>query len=285
MQNIDISDAKIHSSDMSTILEDKVNNYEESFFMEYKDVVSDSSLDSSKFENKQLKITELAAEIDKLKEKLEKKNQKVKTLQESEKTKEKAVETLQKQLELKVKNIEEERASVLLDAKYKDEEIKELKKMLAMERERLVQNLRIDTPKQRIIDMEDRLQQLSSDRERLFEEIVNLKKNIDQKDEVIYKLTFRNERLERQANFQGYKNFTNGQNLPVPVSVLNKKVNKPIIGGGGDIWKFQKNNLNVLNVEAPDPQKVNQLKIQKLRSSNTGGLGAMVKDLFGGILG
>ena len=285
MQNIDISDAKIHSSDMSTILEDKVNNYEESFFMEYKDVVSDSSLDSSKFENKQLKITELAAEIDKLKEKLEKKNQKVKTLQESEKTKEKAVETLQKQLELKVKNIEEERASVLLDAKYKDEEIKELKKMLAMERERLVQNLRIDTPKQRIIDMEDRLQQLSSDRERLFEEIVNLKKSIDQKDEVIYKLTFRNERLERQANFQGYKNFTNGQNLPVPVSVLNKKVNKPIIGGGGDIWKFQKNNLNVLNVEAPDPQKVNQLKIQKLRSSNTGGLGAMVKDLFGGILG
>ena len=285
MQNIDISDAKIHSSDMSTILEDKINNYEESFFMEYKDVVSDSSLDSSKFENKQLKITELAAEIDKLKEKLEKKNQKVKTLQESEKTKEKAVETLQKQLELKVKNIEEERASVLLDAKYKDEEIKELKKMLAMERERLVQNLRIDTPKQRIIDMEDRLQQLSSDRERLFEEIVNLKKSIDQKDEVIYKLTFRNERLERQANFQGYKNFTNGQNLPVPVSVLNKKVNKPIIGGGGDIWKFQKNNLNVLNVEAPDPQKVNQLKIQKLRSSNTGGLGAMVKDLFGGILG
>jgi kinesin family member 5 len=285
MQILDNSDNKIQSSDMSTIIEDKVNNSEESFLMEYKDVVSDSSLDSSKIENKQLKLTELAAEIEKLKATLETKNKKIEKIKEKVTQKDNQLETLRKQLDMKVKNIEEERASVLLDMKYKEEEIQELKKMLAMERERLVQNLRLDTPKQRIIDMEDRLKQLSIDRQQLFEEIVNLKKNIDHKDEQIDKLTMRNERLERQANFQGYKSYQSNQNLPVEVNALTKKVRKPIKGGGGDIWNFQKNNQNILNIEVSDAQKKTHIKLQKLRNSQGGGIQAIVKDLFGGFLG
>ena len=194
----------------------------------------------------------------------------------------------QKQLELKAKNIEEERATVAIEMKYKEEEIVELKKLLMMERERLVQNLKMDTPKQRIIDMEDRLEQLSTDRQKLFEDIVSLKKQIDQKDESINKLTLRNERLERQVNFQGFKNLTPGAPAPVEINVLTKKVRKPIKGGGGDIWNFQKNNQTILAPQSEETQGVqrkNQIKLQKLRSSQGGGFQSMVKDIFGGLLG
>ena len=285
IQNIDGNDNKIHSSDMSTILEDKVNNSEESFFMEYKDV-SDNSLDSSKLEVKQVKNSELASEIERLKASIEKKNQKIAKFKEESSEKDKKIENLHKQLELKVKNIEEERLANILDMKYKEEEINDLKTLLHMERERMMQSLRIDTPKQKIIDMEDRLQELTLNRQQLFEDIVTLKKCIDQRDEKIDKLTVRNERLERQANFQGYKTFQVNQNPASEVNVLNQKIRKPIKGGGGDIWNFQKNNQNIYNIETPDLKK-NQVKLQKYRNSHSGGGGiqAMFSNVFGGFLG
>ena len=285
IQNIDGNDNKIHSSDMSTILEDKVNNSEESFFMEYKDV-SDNSLDSSKLEVKQVKNSELASEIERLKASIEKKNQKIAKFKEESSEKDKKIENLHKQLELKVKNIEEERLANILDMKYKEEEINDLKTLLHMERERMMQSLRIDTPKQKIIDMEDRLQELTLNRQQLFEDIVTLKKCIDQRDEKIDKLTVRNERLERQANFQGYKTFQVNQNPASEVNVLTQKIRKPIKGGGGDIWNFQKNNQNIYNIETPDLKK-NQVKLQKYRNSHSGGGGiqAMFSNVFGGFLG
>lgn len=283
------NDTKMQTSDMSTILDDKVNNSSESFFMEYKDVVGDNSLDSSKLvDNKALKVIELANEIDKIKSVVEKKNRKISHLKEILNQKTENIETLQKQLDMKVRNIEEERASVLIEMKYKDEEIAELKQLLTMERERLVQNLRLDTPKQKIIDMEDRLEHLSLDRQRLFEDIVTLRKTIDQKDEIINKLTFRNERLERQINFQGFKNVQNPPGQSTDVNILTKKVRKPIKGGGGDIWNFQKNNQTIFAPEKQDiqdPQKKNHVKIQRLRNSQGGGFQSLVKDIFGGILG
>lgn len=279
---------KMHSSDMSTILEDKVVNSEESFLMEYKDVVSDNSIDSNKLENKQIKITELAAEVEKMKNLSEIQSKKIKKLKEKLKEKRDSLDRTQKQLELKAKNIEEERTSVSIEMKYKDEEISELKKLLSMERERLVQNLKMDTPKQKIIDMEDRVQQLLSDRHKLFEDIVSLKKQVDQKDEAINKLTLRNERLERQVNFQGFRTLNTGLQAPAEVNVLTKKVRKPIKGGGGDIWNFQKNNQTIfqqVSEETQNGQKNPQSKIQKLRSSQGGGLQSIVKDIFGGLLG
>jgi kinesin family protein 5 len=283
-----VESEKIHSSELSTILEDKVVNSEESFLMEYKDVVSDNSIDSNKLENKQVKITELAAEVEKMKTVIETDSKKIKKLKEKLKARGDALERTQKQLEIKAKNIEDERAAVSLEVKYKDEEISELKKLLIMERERLVQNLKMDTPKQKIIDMEDRLEQLSTDRQKLFEDIVSLKKQIDQKDEAINKLTLRNERLERQVNFQGFRNLTPGTPAPIEVNVLTKKVRKPIKGGGGDIWNFQKNNQTIFtpqSEETQDLQKKNQIKLQKLRSSQGGGFQSIVKGVFGGLLG
>lgn len=283
-----VESEKIHSSELSTILEDKVVNSEESFLMEYKDVVSDNSIDSNKLENKQIKLAELAAEVEKMKNIIESNTKKIKKLKEKLQEKSENLERTQKQLELKAKNIEEERASIAIEMKYKDEEICELKKLLMMERERLVQNLKMDTPKQKIIDMEDRLEQLSTDRQKLFEDIVSLKKQIDQKDEVINKLTLRNERLERQVNFQGFKNLTPGPPAPVEINVLTKKVRKPIKGGGGDIWNFQKNNQTILTPQSEETlgvQRKNQIKLQKLRSSQGGGFQSMVKDIFGGLLG
>jgi chromosome segregation ATPase len=219
---------------------------------------------------------------------IESNTKKIKKLKEKLQEKSENLERTQKQLELKAKNIEEERASIAIEMKYKDEEICELKKLLMMERERLVQNLKMDTPKQKIIDMEDRLEQLSTDRQKLFEDIVSLKKQIDQKDEVINKLTLRNERLERQVNFQGFKNLTPGPPAPVEINVLTKKVRKPIKGGGGDIWNFQKNNQTILTPQSEETlgvQRKNQIKLQKLRSSQGGGFQSMVKDIFGGLLG
>ena len=284
LQTIDNSDNKMHSSDMSTILEDKVNNSEESFFMEYKDVVSDSSLDSSKLEVKQTKLSELAVEIEKLKTRLEKKNKKLGEIKEESEKKKKKIGALQNQLEQKVRNIEEERAANLIDMKYKEEEISNLKQLLAMERDRVTQSLRLDTPKQKLMDMEDRIKEMCADRQHLFEEIVTLRKSVDQRDEQINRLTLRNERLERQTNFQGFKSHQPSQNPVCEVNVLTTKIRKPIKGGGGDIWNFQKNNQSVLNIEAPDPAKRKNSKLEKLRTSQETGFGAMFKDLFGKIL-
>jgi len=98
----------------------------------------------------------------------------------------------------------------------------------------------------------------------------------------------RNERLERQVNFQGFRTLNTGLQAPAEVNVLTKKVRKPIKGGGGDIWNFQKNNQTIfqqVSEETQSGQKVPQSKIQKLRSSQAGGLQSIVKDIFGGLLG
>lgn len=285
LQNVDTSDNKINSSDMSTILEDKVNNSEESFLMEYKDVVNDTSLDSNKIEVKQKQLTEMTGEIEKLKNTLEKKNKKIQMLKEDCSNKKQKNHTLQKQLEQKVKNAEEERAANFLDLKYKDEEIGNLKQLLSMERDRVMQSLKKDTPMQKILDLEDRIKELSADRQNLFEQIVTLRKNVDLRDEQINKLTMRNERLERQTNFQGFKSFPVNQAPTCEVSSLTTKIRKPIKGGGGDMWNFQKRNQNILNIEAPDPGKVNPNRIQKLMNSRGSGIQMIAKDFVERILG
>jgi hypothetical protein len=276
---------KPHSSEISTILEDKGNNFEESFLSEYKEI-SDCSMDSSKVENKTVTPAELLQEVEKLKSQLDKKNKKSVKLKQDLQDKAEMLEKMQKQLDQKVRNIEEERAAVLLETKYKEEEISELKKLLVFERERVMQSLRQDTPKQRMLDLEDRLEELLADRKRLFEEIMSLRKTVDMKDDTINKLTFRAERLERQINAQGTRYVHAQQSIASEVNALTVKVRKPIKGGGGDIWNFQKNNQTIINVEAPvqNQVKATSAKLQKLRKSQAGGIETFVSNLFGGLL-
>ena len=72
--------------------------------------------------------------------------------------------------------------------------------------------------------------------------------------------------------------------FPVFSSTQFTKVVKPIRGGGGDVWNFQKNNKSLdITAVAPNqpPSKTVPQKIDRIVNQKQGGLTSMFKSLFG----
>lgn len=192
-------------------------------------------------------------------------------------------ELLSKQLDTKVKNIEEERASTALEMKYKDLEIFDLKESLKHEREK-VENIKANSPEVQVSDTQDRLEELCYERQKLFEEIVTLRRDLDLREEQLHNALQKSKRIERQLSIQNNKNTGSFSRAFSPVLMeggFTKKVSKPIRGGGGDFSNFQRNN-QIISFNNDSLIK-NRKSIEKI--SNQGGLQSMIKDLFGGLLG
>jgi kinesin family member 5 len=192
-------------------------------------------------------------------------------------------ELLSRQLDTKVKNIEEERASVALEMKYKDLEIQDLKEELKKEREK-IKNFKMNVPQ--ATEKQERLEDLCSERQKLFQEIVNLRRDLDLREEQLHNALQKNKRLERQISSQiiratgSYsRNFSPNTQETSPT--LTKKISKPIRGGGGNFSNFEKNNqINLTN----DSLIKNRKSIEKPSNQGTG-IQSMIKDLLGGLLG
>ena len=195
-------------------------------------------------------------------------------------------ELLSRQLDTKVKNIEEERASVAIEMKFKDLQIEDLKKSLINEKEKF-EILKSNTPQIQENDTQDRLDELCNERRKLFEEIVSLRRDLDLREEQLHNALQKNKRLERQILIQNNKTsglsralsptFNNGSD-----ETLTMKISKPIRGGGGDVSNFQRNN-QIINF-SNDSLIKNRKNIEKITTQETG-LQSMFKGLFGGLLG
>ena len=94
-------------------------------------------------------------------------------------------EMLSRQLDTKVKNIEEERASVALEMKYKDIEINDLRESLRQERE-IIESMKSNSVHLQKNDVQDRLEELCYERQKLFEEIVSLRRDLDLREEQLH---------------------------------------------------------------------------------------------------
>ena len=200
-------------------------------------------------------------------------------------------ELLSRQLEQKVKNIEEERQSMGIEIKYRDEQIQELKTLLNIEREQIEQIIKCDTPKKKVVEVEERLKTVYNERQRLYEEIVKLRKDLDKRDEQLHDALQRNNRLERQlasnqkANTQRLLS-PRGRNQEAPL-FFSKKVMKPIKGGGGDLGNFQKRNqaLSVPESQPSNQIEKSQKKLERLTNANKGTFHHVFKGFFGDLLG
>ena len=181
-------------------------------------------------------------------------------------------ELLSRQLDTKVKNIEEERASVAIEMKFKDLQIEDLKKSLINEKEKL-EILKSNTPQIQENDTQDRLDELCNERRKLFEEIVSLRRDLDLREEQILIQNNKTSGLSRALS----PTFNNGSD-----ETLTMKISKPIRGGGGDVSNFQRNN-QIINF-SNDSLIKNRKNIEKITTQETG-LQSMFKGLFGGLLG
>jgi kinesin family protein 5 len=193
-------------------------------------------------------------------------------------------ELLTRQLDTKVKNIEEERASTACEMRYKDLQILELQESVKKEK------MKFDTLKASTCvisnnDMKDRLEELTQERQKLFEEIVAMRRELDEREEQLHASLLKNKRLERQISI-------NTQAKPVSLSRtisptedlqtrFTGKVSKPIRGGGGNFSNFQRNNQIITS---NNDLLVRRKSIEKIANQGYG-IQSKIKDLFGGLLG
>jgi kinesin family protein 5 len=193
-------------------------------------------------------------------------------------------QTLQRQLELKVKNIEVERASVQAELQQRDDHIISLKVELARERERLDNLLGTDDSKQVLVQQESCIEELVAERKHLLEELLRLRKTVDSNDEQLANVMQRNHRLERMLALQKSSESTIRQRAlsPKPAAPVadsyQRKVVKPIRGGGGDIWNFQNKNRDFAKAEKVPTKKAVDLK-------GSGNFQDMFRGLLGNFLG
>ena len=198
-------------------------------------------------------------------------------------------ELLFKQLDTKVKNIEEERATVAIEMKYKEMEIQDLKDHLIKERE-IIENMKENHSHVQVSDTQDRLEELCYERQKLFEDVVTLRRALDLREEQLHNSLQKNKRLERQITMQSNKSAgtfaralsPNAQSFGELNPNFTNKISKPIRGGGGNYSNFQKNNQIIDYTN--DSLIKNRKSIEKI--SNQGrGIQSIIKDLFGGLLG
>ncbi|OMJ89407.1 hypothetical protein SteCoe_8404 [Stentor coeruleus] len=247
--------------------------------------------ESSIYEN--IKIAELQSQLDSVSEKLYEKTSQVHNLEVKYCMQEKELDSLRntcellsKQLDTKVKNIEDERASVALEMRYKDIEIEELRKMFEIEREKY-ENLKSISVSGFESDAQDQVDELRAERQKLFEEIVSLRRDLDMREEQLHTALQKNKRLERQISLQVAHKPSGSMSRAISPGKdefeeirFTRKISKPIRGGGGNFSNFQRNNQIFSN---NNDYLFRRKSVEKI--SNQGGLKSMIKDIFGGLLG
>ena len=196
----------------------------------------------------------------------------------------KQAELLTRQLDTKVKNIEEERASTASEMRYKDLQILELEENLKQEKIKY-ENLKSSTSVTHSNDMKDRLEELTQERQKLFEEIVAMRRELDEREEQLHASLLKNKRLERQISIQTQTKPMSLSRCISPTEDLQTrftgKVSKPIRGGGGNYSNFQRNNQII---SANNDLLVRRKSIEKIANQGYG-IQNKIKDLFGGLLG
>lgn len=193
-------------------------------------------------------------------------------------------ELLIRQLDTKVKNIEEERSSTASEMRYKDLQILELQDTIKKEKIKL-ENAKSALNSADSNDMKDRLEELTQERQKLFEEIVTLRRELDEREEQLHNSLQKNKRLERQITTQGPNKPTSFSRAVSPPDDFQTKfmgkVSKPIRGGGGNFSNFQRNNqIITLNNDLLLKRK----SVEKIAYQGYG-IQSKIKDLFGGLLG
>lgn len=186
------------------------------------------------------------------------------------------------QLVMKVKGIEEERTAMNIELEFRDQQILTLTEMLEKEQEKLEGIIAVDSPKRKVKESEERIGELENERRVLYDEIVSLRKEMDLKDEEMMQMRNKYERLERNIGaFTQQKSVQMGSTVQKvsevqPVSA--KNIVKPIRGGGGDVWSFQKSNQDLNPV---DPVSKVKSKVSKLKDSKSqSGFKALFRGLF-----
>lgn len=222
-------------------------------------------------------IQESMSEIQDLKLQLESQSQQILNLISEN-------ELLKKQLDTKVKNIEEERASTASEMRYKDLQILELQDSLKKEKIKF-DNVKNSLSSVDSTDMKDRLEELTQERQKLFEEIVGMRRELDEREEQLHTSLQKNKKLERQIMAQGPGKPTSFSRAVSPPDELQTrfmgKVSKPIRGGGGNFSNFQRNNqIITMNNDLLLRRK----SIEKIAYQGYG-IQSKIKDLFGGLLG
>jgi len=193
-------------------------------------------------------------------------------------------ELLARQLDTKVRNIEEERASTASEMRYKDLQILELQDTIKKEKAKL-ENAKSALNSSDSNDMKDRLEELTQERQKLFEEIVSIRRELDEREEQLHISLQKNKRLERQIAAQGPNKPTSFSRAVSPPDDFQGrfmgKVSKPIRGGGGNFSNFQRNNqIITLNNDLLLKRK----SVEKIAYQGYG-IQSKIKDLFGGLLG
>lgn len=247
--------------------------------------------ESSIYEN--IKIAELQSQLESVSEKLSQKTSEVHNLEVKCCVQEKELdalkntcELLSRQLDTKVKNIEDERASVALEMRYKDIEIEDLRKMFELEREKN-ENLKNISVSGLASDAQDQVDELRVERQKLFEEIVSLRRDLDMREDQLHTALQKNKCLERQISLQANHKPSGSMSRAISPGKdefeeirFTRKISKPIRGGGGNFSNFQRNNQIFSN---NNDYLFRRKSVEKI--SNQGGLKSMIKDIFGGLLG
>ena len=193
-------------------------------------------------------------------------------------------ECLTHQLDTKVKNIEEEKEFLISEIRYKNLKIQELQENLNNEKIHN-ENLKSSTSMTHHNIMKDRLEELTQERQKLFEEIVAMRRELDEREEQLHASLLKIKRLERQISAQG-------QSKPVSFSKIYSstddlhtgytgKVSKPIRGGGGNFSNFQRNNQII---SSSNNLLIKRKSIDKI-VNHENRIQSKIKDLFGGLLG
>lgn len=191
----------------------------------------------------------------------------------------------EQQLTMKVRSIEEERATMNIELEFRDQQILTLQEMLEKEQEKLEGIISVDSPKRKVKESEERIGELESERRQvismqLYDAIVALRKELDAKDEEMQQLRNKYERLER--NIGAFQKPTHAVAVSprasevAPISA--KNIVKPIRGGGGDVWSFQKSNQDLSPVAPAAKVKSKVSKLKDSRSST--GFKAMIGGFF-----
>lgn len=197
-----------------------------------------------------------------------------------------AVSVAEQQLHMKVRSIEEERTVMNIELEFRDQQILTLQEMLEKEQEKLESIIAVDSPKRKVKESEERIWELESERRQVrftqfYDEILALRKELDARDEELQHLKNKYERLERNIGA-----FAQRPSHPSPVSpkaaeiapISAKNIVKPIRGGGGDVWSFQKSNQDLMPLDSSSTVKS---KVSKLKDSRPhSGIKAMLGGFF-----
>ena len=190
-------------------------------------------------------------------------------------------ECLAHQLDTKVKSIEEERELLTNEIRLKSLKIQELQEHLNNEKS-YIENLKSSASVAHHNSLKGRLEELTQERQRLSDEIVAMRRELDEREGQLHASLLKIKRLERQITAQSQSKPVSfsGSTDDLQIGLIGK-VSKPIRGGGGNFSNFQRNNQIITN---SSNFLFKRKSIEKIVSHEYR-IQSKIKDLFGGLLG